>query len=381
VIVLPLALACFAAAELAHSVVVVIGNRPYAVVWIPLGLLAAVLLREDRRRWPALCATAAVSVLVSGILIHGDDWLTDTLAMATTIVEAVAVAVLVRRAVGGPFKESFELTQVPHVWNLALMCALVAGLGGLLDAALLDLRHGADLLVAWRTRTMGELDGLLLAAPAALGVVAGPSLFSTGATKRRRIEATLAIVLALVVVEAVFGDFAPSAVRAPAYALPMLLWIAFRCEAGDAALAMFAVCMIGVWNTAEGRGPFTLVGPQAGLDAWILRAQGASVTASLSIMLLAAVVAERRQAADERSQLVIELQNALAEIKTLHGLIPLCAWCHKIRDDAGAWQALEGYLQEHTDATFSHSICPSCTLAMNAEQTAEVEAHGRSTTS
>lgn len=378
---LPLALACFAAAELAHYAVVVIGDRPYPIFWIPLGLLAAALLREDRKRWPALCATAAVSVLVSGIVIHRHDWLTDSLGMATTIVEAIAVAMLVRRSVEGPFKEPFELTQVPHVWNLALMCALVAAVGGLLDAALLDFRHGADLLLAWRTRTMSELDGLLLAAPATLGVVWGPSLFSSRTVKRRRVEAILAMVLALVVVEAVFGELAPSVVRVPAYVLPVLLWIAFRCEAGDAALAMFAVCALGVWNTAEGRGPFTLVSPKAGLDAWTLRAQGAAVTTSLSIMLLAAVVAERRQAAEERNQLVVELQNALAEIKTLHGLIPLCAWCHKIRDDAGAWQALEGYLQDHTDATFSHSICPSCTLAMNAEQTAEVEAHGRSTTS
>jgi hypothetical protein len=86
------------------------------------------------------------------------------------------------------------------------------------------------------------------------------------------------------------------------------------------------------------------------------------------------VVAERRRAAEERDRLVFELQDALAQIKTLQGLIPLCAWCHKIRDDEGAWQGLESYLQEHTDATFSHGICPSCSLTIAAEHTAEARA-------
>jgi CHASE3 domain sensor protein len=62
----------------------------------------------------------------------------------------------------------------------------------------------------------------------------------------------------------------------------------------------------------------------------------------------------------ERDTLVTELQEALANIKTLHGLIPICANCKKIRDDRGYWNAVEGYIMQHTDATFSHGICPTC---------------------
>jgi PAS domain S-box-containing protein len=55
-----------------------------------------------------------------------------------------------------------------------------------------------------------------------------------------------------------------------------------------------------------------------------------------------------------------QLQKALSEIKTLRGIIPICSYCHKIRDDAGSWSQLEKYLCEHSDAAFSHGICPDC---------------------
>ncbi len=60
------------------------------------------------------------------------------------------------------------------------------------------------------------------------------------------------------------------------------------------------------------------------------------------------------------SDRVKELQKALAQIKTLRGLLPICAHCHKIRDDQQVWQRLEKYVVEHSDAEFSHSICPEC---------------------
>jgi AmiR/NasT family two-component response regulator len=55
-----------------------------------------------------------------------------------------------------------------------------------------------------------------------------------------------------------------------------------------------------------------------------------------------------------------ELQTALDEIKTLRGLLPICAHCKKIRDDEGAWSQVEVYVQAHTEAQFTHGICPDC---------------------
>lgn len=71
-------------------------------------------------------------------------------------------------------------------------------------------------------------------------------------------------------------------------------------------------------------------------------------------------VTERKLAEQEQAALVKRLQTALDEIKTLRGLIPICAWCKKIRDDKGFWQHLETYLDAHTQAEFSHGICPEC---------------------
>lgn len=62
----------------------------------------------------------------------------------------------------------------------------------------------------------------------------------------------------------------------------------------------------------------------------------------------------------QRQRILAELQQALSKIKTLRGLIPICAACKRIRDDKGYWKMLEAYIQEHSDAEFSHSLCPEC---------------------
>jgi len=71
-------------------------------------------------------------------------------------------------------------------------------------------------------------------------------------------------------------------------------------------------------------------------------------------------ILERKKAEDEKEKLIVELKESLAEIKTLSGLLPICAWCKKIRDDAGYWQKLETFIGKHSGAEFSHSICPEC---------------------
>jgi PAS domain-containing protein len=62
-----------------------------------------------------------------------------------------------------------------------------------------------------------------------------------------------------------------------------------------------------------------------------------------------------------------ELQEAISKIKTLKGLIPICAWCKKIRDDKSYWSLLETYISEHSDADFTHGICPECMVKFNKE--------------
>lgn len=61
-----------------------------------------------------------------------------------------------------------------------------------------------------------------------------------------------------------------------------------------------------------------------------------------------------------RDLLIVELKKAISEIKQLSGLLPICSHCKKIRDDKGYWSQLESYIRDHSDAEFSHSICPDC---------------------
>jgi AmiR/NasT family two-component response regulator len=62
-----------------------------------------------------------------------------------------------------------------------------------------------------------------------------------------------------------------------------------------------------------------------------------------------------------------ELQQALAKVKTLSGMLPICASCKKIRDDQGYWQQVEEYIQEHSEAEFTHGICPECVRKLYPE--------------
>ena len=78
-------------------------------------------------------------------------------------------------------------------------------------------------------------------------------------------------------------------------------------------------------------------------------------------------ISERKQIEKERDALIKDLQRSLAEVKTLSGLLPICSSCKKIRDDKGYWNQIEAYIHEHSDATFSHGICPDCTKKLYPE--------------
>ena len=69
---------------------------------------------------------------------------------------------------------------------------------------------------------------------------------------------------------------------------------------------------------------------------------------------------ERKQKEIERERLITELQEAGDDIKTLSGLLPICGHCKKIRDGQGFWNYLENYIEQRSQALFSHSICPEC---------------------
>jgi PAS domain S-box-containing protein len=78
-------------------------------------------------------------------------------------------------------------------------------------------------------------------------------------------------------------------------------------------------------------------------------------------------ITERKNLEKQRDQYVLELKAALERVKTLSGLLPICASCKNIRDDQGYWQQVEGYIMQHSQAKFTHSLCPECVKRLYPE--------------
>jgi PAS domain S-box-containing protein len=83
--------------------------------------------------------------------------------------------------------------------------------------------------------------------------------------------------------------------------------------------------------------------------------------------ILAVNITERKQAEEERKKMIQELKDTLAQVQSLRGLLPICSHCKKIRDEKGRWHALETYISGHSQAEFSHSICPNCAQDLYSE--------------
>ena len=74
-----------------------------------------------------------------------------------------------------------------------------------------------------------------------------------------------------------------------------------------------------------------------------------------------------KQTDEEKSKVIKELQAALERVKTLSGMLPICSSCKKIRDDQGYWNQIEAYIAKHSEAEFSHGICPECARKLYPE--------------
>ena len=98
-------------------------------------------------------------------------------------------------------------------------------------------------------------------------------------------------------------------------------------------------------------------------DAWlqVVRHMLAGITIILNDITI------RRIAQAEREKVIGKLQHALEEVKKLSGMLPICATCKKVRDDKGYWSQIEAYVQEHSEAQFSHGMCPECMDKFYAE--------------
>ncbi len=117
-----------------------------------------------------------------------------------------------------------------------------------------------------------------------------------------------------------------------------------------------------ILTTAHSDANVLLSSIDAGIDKYILKPVDVEILFSALENCAATVMLERkiREHAREKDELIARLQDALDNIKKLSGLLPICSSCKKIRDDKGYWNQIERYIAEHSEAEFSHGICPEC---------------------
>ena len=357
---------CLIGAELGRLFPAVYEGHSFPAIGAPSGLLFAALVLTERRHWGGWLLAACGAIFLSGGIIHG-----QVLPAAVSSFALALEASLGAFLLGGMAAAPFTIARVREVWAFGA-AAVAASMAGATVAAAFTAMSGTgpSLTTAFPALLAGDLLGILLIAPLALAWAADRAAFVDFERPWRVAELVAATVTPIAVTYMVWADLVPPLLRVPVFALPPLLWAAFRFGPGGATLTVLAVSTVGLWYTALGRGPYTLLTTSAAQA--IQRAQQTSGVLAFSLLLLAAVVAERKRVARERDLLVTELQQALAEIKTLQGMIPICAWCHKVRDDAGFWQRIETYLHVRTEATFSHGICPECTHQLSSQPDADV---------
>ena len=115
-------------------------------------------------------------------------------------------------------------------------------------------------------------------------------------------------------------------------------------------------------TSAHGDTAYLMKAIDVGIDVYVMKPVDTGKL--LAAIRKCAEVIEYRRAAllhqQELQRTMAELQAALLQVKQLSGLLPICASCKKIRDDKGSWQPIETYIHAHSEAVFTHGICPDC---------------------
>lgn len=305
------------------------------------GLLLAALLHAPRRSWPELLAAALVAQLASLGEVHGSTWIDAFVVWLRSAFEACLGALAIARIVGGPL-------SMGRLRDVTVLVLVTTGLSTPLAAAgsafaLGDASAGA-FLESWRAAWLADQLGVLAACPLLLS-------FADGSARPRASRWALLELLALLGLIGVASHLTFSA--APLVRLPRgipalaLMWTAFRFgpRGGSLGMALMTVTVLAAVARSEFSMPSLGATPQIAL--WEL--QGFLSLSFASVLILAALSEER-----------VRIGRLESEVHALRGLLPICAHCKKIRDEAGAWHSVEAYVEHHSEATFSHGVCPVC---------------------
>jgi signal transduction histidine kinase len=261
------------------------------LVWPPSGVAVAAMLLLGRRVWPGVALGAFIANATTDAPI-AVAWFT---AVGNPL-EALAAAWLLQRV--SDFDASLERTR--DVLALTILGAIIApmvgatvGVAGLVLTGTLT---ASAIAGAWFTWWGGDAMGILLMTPLILAWVRRPG---RGASKARILEATGLVAMTGIAGFLVFGGLLPGGVTAPLVyvALPLLIWAAFSFELRGAATGSVVIAALAVWWTSRGAGPFA----RETLGLGLVHLGAFMGVATLTSLVLAAIVRERRRADSERA--------------------------------------------------------------------------------
>jgi integral membrane sensor domain MASE1 len=336
-----------------------------SVFWIPNGIALAILIRSPYKDWGAYLFTSLLAYIA--IVTYFDTF---------TLFPAIGLGLsnCLEIFLGAWF---FRLCNpVPIILSdvkTMVRLILLSGAAGPAAAALI----GAGSVVAifghnafwqvWYTWFAGDGIGILLIAPCILAWTSPKTeSYSTG----RFIEIGLHLLSCVFASILIFGDIVNGIYTLPYFMTPLLLWAGLRFDLRITTLSLFLFGMISAWYTNSGHGPFAI--RSQFLAPGVLRFQLFFGITLSTVLIVYAIISERKRIEREKETLIRSLEEALNEIKTLSGLLPICAQCKKIRDDDGNWKQLETYIQTHSDAQFSHGICPECSKVLYPDYIAKI---------
>lgn len=352
----------FGAAKLGSLTLMAEGT---AIVWLPNGILLGFLIRFPERTAAFIVAAFAAELAADlpAFALH------EAVAFGVINVGEVVLAraLLARWQFKPDFQELADLLRflVIAPGGSALAAALCGG-------AVYALLRGEQTtyLEFVRVWWFGDAVGLILATP--LVLAAGRSRGGAGITRADLLVGVAALIS--VVLLAITHDGQIAGVHfGPIVLLPFVAYAATRFDIAVASGVVITAAVVVVVMTAKGRNPFghrtvpesvvhaqeflSVMGVTAiGLVAGMEQLRNARRKIEIANSSLEARVFERTR----------ELETALAEVRTLSGFLPICAWCRKLRGDNDYWQSLEEYISQNTDARLTHGICPECAARLSA---------------
>ena len=367
--------------------------------WPATGVAMAAILIWGYRVWPGVLAGSFLVGLF--LLLDKNASLGSTLLASPVIcfgstAEAVLGPFLLNRSTGS----RDPLSRAHSVIRLIVLSALLATTVGAASWAaglvLAGVAGWDSFFTLWFTWWIADAVGVLIVTPVLVAWFTGDRV-----NWRSRMLFDTALIFGLLAGVSWLAFSSQSLMsslsiyRLEYLVIPIVVWATFRFRQRGTTAAMLIASTIAVWCTLHGKGPFAQISP----DNALLFLQIYLAAVALTGLTLAAVltegeraqvelqshrdhleelvdartlelretneqlereIAERKCAQAEREKLIEDLQDALNHVKTLSGMLPICASCKKVRDDKGYWNQIEVYITEHSEADFSHSICPDC---------------------